>query len=147
MIKLISHRGNLTGINPDCENNLTYIQQAIDAGFDVEIDIWFLNGNFYLGHDKPTYLVGYFWLKQRSSKLWCHAKNLDAILQMSKTKNLHYFWHENDKMTLTSKGIPWLYPKNYLNTGITVEFDFPPKTIPDVYGLCVDNPTEWKNIL
>lgn len=137
MIKIISHRGNIDGSKPDCENNPTYIQSALDLGFDVEIDVWFINGNFYLGHDSPIYLIEYFWLKQRSHKLWCHAKNFDAIVQLSKDSDINYFWHETDKMTLTSKGIPWCYPNNFIINGITVITD---NKIPckNIFGICTD---------
>ena len=33
------------------ENNPDYIMKAVDKGFDVEIDVWFKNNDFYLGHD------------------------------------------------------------------------------------------------
>lgn len=36
---LISHRGNLSGLNPDLENSEKYINTALSLGFDVEIDI------------------------------------------------------------------------------------------------------------
>ena len=32
---LISHRGNLTGKNPERENHPDYIKEALDLGFDV----------------------------------------------------------------------------------------------------------------
>lgn len=139
MIKIISHRGNIDGPKPDCENNPTYIQSALDLGFDVEIDIWFIDGNFYLGHDSPTYLVEYFWLKQRSNKLWFHAKNFNAVIQLSKDSDINYFWHENDKMTLTSKGIPWCYPNNFILNGITVITD-DKLSCKNIFGVCTDFP-------
>ena len=37
---LISHRGNLEGKNIELENDPTYIDSAIEKGFDVEIDLW-----------------------------------------------------------------------------------------------------------
>ena len=37
---LISHRGNLKGINPQRENEPLYIVEALEKGFDVEIDVW-----------------------------------------------------------------------------------------------------------
>ena len=54
-MKLISHRGNLEGPNPERENHPDYIYEAIQAGYDVEIDIWFVDGKFKLGHDEPQY--------------------------------------------------------------------------------------------
>ena len=48
---LISHRGNLNGIQKDKENEPEYIISAIDKGFDVEVDVRFENNKFFLGHD------------------------------------------------------------------------------------------------
>ena len=53
----ISHRGNTLGPDISKENSVDYINDAIKKGYDVEIDVWFEKENFYLGHDKPTYLV------------------------------------------------------------------------------------------
>jgi hypothetical protein len=39
-MKIISHRGNLNGSSTDIENHPTYIQAAINAGYDVEVDAW-----------------------------------------------------------------------------------------------------------
>jgi hypothetical protein len=36
---VISHRGNIDGSKSECENNPTYIQQALDQGFEVEVDV------------------------------------------------------------------------------------------------------------
>jgi hypothetical protein len=52
---LISHRGNISGPNPEQENHPDYIWAAIQAGYDVEVDVWFENGKFMLGHDEPQY--------------------------------------------------------------------------------------------
>ena len=54
---LISHRGNIDGPNSKLENNPTYIDRALDKGFNVEIDLWVYEKEFFLGHDEPTYLV------------------------------------------------------------------------------------------
>ena len=56
-IKLISHRGNLNGVNPDRENSPSYIQKAIFAGYDVEIDVRWWNDGIWLGHDTPDWEV------------------------------------------------------------------------------------------
>ena len=142
-MKIISHRGNLDGRKPDCENNPTYIDQAISAGFDVEIDVWFVEGEFFLGHDAPTYLIDSSWLVSRAASLWCHAKNMETIERMLMLEDVVCFWHETDRMTLTSNRIPWLYPNNYVSTGVTVELGEPRK-IPDVFGICTDHAVDWK---
>ena len=63
-MKLIAHRGNTEGPNPLEENKPEYIEQAIENGFDVEIDIWYITQTkqFFLGHNKPEYLITLFWL-------------------------------------------------------------------------------------
>ena len=48
---IISHRGNLDGRKPGRENKPDYIQEALDAGYDVEIDVWMINNELFLGHD------------------------------------------------------------------------------------------------
>jgi len=35
----ISHRGNLSGSQPEFENKPAYIVEALNKGFDVEIDV------------------------------------------------------------------------------------------------------------
>ena len=114
---LISHRGNLKG-KSKYENHPKYILDALSMGFDVEIDVWYLDHTFYLGHDKPQYRIKKDFLLKK--KLWCHAKNPKAIYELSKTKS-HYFWHQNDDYTLTSKGYIWVYPnKKYFKNSIIV---------------------------
>jgi hypothetical protein len=143
-MKIISHRGNLDGRKPECENNPTYIQQALDLGFDVEIDVWFVDGEFFLGHDSAIYHVESSWILGRAASLWCHAKNIEAMEQLLLMDDVICFWHETDKMTLTSSGILWMYPGNYNHKAITVELD-EPKNIPKVWGICTDYPSLWKN--
>jgi hypothetical protein len=104
---LISHRGNIDGPNEVRENSPYYIMEAIVMGFDVEVDVWFIDGKFWLGHDEPQYKTDYKFLM--NEKLWCHAKNLDALFEMKKYA-IHYFWHETDTVTLTSKNYVWAYP-------------------------------------
>ena len=76
---LISHRGNLTGKNKN-ENHPSHIKNALLMGFDVEVDIWHVNGAFYLGHDKPLYKINKYFLL--NPKLWSHAKNSNAIYEL-----------------------------------------------------------------
>ena len=110
-MKLISHRGNLNGKIPKEENSPKYILNALKEGFDVEIDVWYKDDNFFLGHDGPEYEVETKFLENK--KLWCHAKNLDALFNLSKTNSI-YFWHQEDDYTLTSNGYIWTYPGKIL---------------------------------
>ena len=134
----ISHRGNMTGINPKRENEPLYIVEALEKGFDVEIDVWYKKGQFYLGHDEPQYKVKREFLQNR--KLWCHTKNIDAFYHMVDDEKIHCFSHDKDEVALTSKGYFWslsntkmtdksisVMPSDYLDL---------PKNIA---GVCSDN--------
>ena len=110
----IAHRGNLNGPKPEFENNPDYINEAVGKGFDVEVDVWVLRGDFYLGHDGSQYRIDIEYLC--SYPLWCHAKNLDALVAMRRAGNIHCFWHENDMYTMTSRGWIWAYPGNDVNS-------------------------------
>lgn len=107
---LIAHRGNIVGQNLDRENTPDFINEAIEEGYDVEIDVWVVDGELYLGHDYPETKIEMDWIYSRSSKLWIHCKNLEAVSFMRNRIGLNWFWHQTDKVTLTSKGFLWCYP-------------------------------------
>jgi hypothetical protein len=110
-MKLISHRGNISGPNPTLENSPDYIDKAIDQSYDVEVDLWFYDNVIWLGHDLPVYAVNQKWLDDRVDYLWLHCKNVEFIDYISKAKlNFNYFWHQTDKVTLTSHKHIWAYP-------------------------------------
>jgi hypothetical protein len=142
-MKIISHRGNLSGPDPSLENNPVQINKVIDMGYDVEIDLWIKDNNFYLGHDEPYYKIDKYWLLNRKQNLWVHLKNLEAA-EIDSIGYLNYFWHESDKFTLTSKGIPWCFPKVYIKNGITVCLE--KNVVPDVkiMGICTDYVESYK---
>ena len=104
---LISHRGNLNGIQNDKENEPGYINTAINKGFDVEVDVRFENNKFFLGHDFSQFEINKEFLLNK--KIWCHAKTSEALSALDKIK-AHFFWHQEDDYTITSKGYIWTYP-------------------------------------
>tara|TARA_B100000131_G_C17707158_1_gene447237 strand:+ start:105 stop:563 length:459 start_codon:yes stop_codon:yes gene_type:complete len=103
----ISHRGNLDGPNIEKENSPDYIVSALNKGYDVEIDVWYIDNTILLGHDKPEHVVNLSFLK--NDRLWCHAKNVYALDFMLKN-NVHCFWHQEDEYSITSKNIIIAYP-------------------------------------
>jgi hypothetical protein len=139
---LISHRGNTTGRNLDRENDPLYIDEALRLGYDVELDVWFGDGVFYLGHDEPTYPVSSEYLKNH--KLWCHAKNIKALNELVK-QGMHCFWHQEDDVTLTSKGYMWTYPgKELTKKSIAVKPDRG-ADLGDISGVCSDYIKEYND--
>ena len=131
---LISHRGNLNG-KTDRENQPKYIEEAIFHDFDVEVDVWYDGKQFWLGHDKPQYKVSEGFLEHPN--LWCHAKNIDALYVMNTNYHIHCFWHQEDDVTLTSRGFFWTYPgKQLTEKSICV---LPEKKLDvEVAGVCSD---------
>ena len=128
-MKLIAHRGNIVGPNPLEENKLEYIEAAIAGGYDVEIDVRCEDHQFYLGHDEPQYYVPMTWLVKRKDKLWIHCKDFKSLDIFSNSPiDFNFFWHENDKYTLTSKGYIWTYPgQSYCSNSVIV--------MPEVFDL------------
>ena len=148
-MKLISHRGNIDGKNPEKENHPDYIWAAIQAGYDVEIDVWFKDNKFMLGHDEPQYEFPFELMQNHYSKLWLHCKNLEALemfLTLDATgSKLNYFWHESDKVTLTSKNIMWAYPGTQpLKGSIAVLPEWKEDDISQCAGICSDYIEKYK---
>ena len=53
----ISHRGLINGPDLNVENNPDQIEYLLSKHINVEIDIHFYKGNFYLDHDEPKYEI------------------------------------------------------------------------------------------
>lgn len=111
-MKLISHRGNLNGSNPELENHPHSIEKCLKMGYDVEIDVWCIDKKVLLGHDEPQHEVDIEFLKRPG--LWCHAKNRHALQTMIAEPDIHCFWHQEDDYTITSRGIIWCFPGKIL---------------------------------
>ena len=142
-MKLISHRGNISGPNPERENHPEYIFEALQAGYDVEIDVWFVDNKFMLGHDEPQYEFPFELLNNNYSRLWLHCKNLDALsklIELDPTgQKVSYFWHENDKVTLTSKNVIWSHPNNApIKNSIAVMPEVNSYDVSECSGVCSD---------
>lgn len=154
-MKYIAHRGNTMGPCPELENTATYIESALMLGFDVEIDVWYQYGEFYLGHDEPKENVTAEFLAKDG--VWCHAKNTQALREMLKFEGINCFFHDTDACTLTSKGQIWSYPTNKDLTELSVVvcpemanagrvLSSMPKAFQDSYGLCSDYVGVYKKL-
>lgn len=142
---LISHRGNLIVKNTERENSPDYIDEAINLGYDVEIDIWSISGQLFLGHDSPQYEITELWLNHRIDKLWVHCKNIEAVEYFNSIRKYNYFWHEEDTVTLTSKGFIWAYPgKQPIRNSIAVMPEINNDTIDLCAGICSDYILKYK---
>lgn len=141
-MKLIAHRGNINGTNPERENTIDYIEEAIQLGYDVEIDLRLYKGGLYLGHDEPEQEAPFTWLLRFKDLLWCHAKDIPT-LRMLMDLGMHTFMHDTDDATLTSKGYIWTYPGKTLVPGAIAVLH--PSPIPTgVGGICSDDIGDYK---
>ena len=151
LMKFISHRGNLIGSYPDLENRPEYILNALDSGFDCECDVWWKDDSWWLGHDRPEYMIGAEFLTHEG--LWIHAKNTDALTRLNNLDRLNrmnnfptmnYFWHDSDAYTVTSKGYIWAYPGSKLTSEIicvmpeNAEPIYTKDEKAECYGVCSD---------
>lgn len=141
-MKLISHRGLLDGPDKEAENNPFQIKSVLNKGFDCEIDVWFVNSTFFLGHDNPVYEIPFKFLEQPG--LWIHAKNLDALYVLGADPKLNFFWHQEDDFTLTSQGFIWTFPGRPLTKhSVMVMPEWHDETLTkvgehDCYAVCSD---------
>lgn len=143
---IISHRGNLTGPGTCEENSPISVDRALELGFDVEVDLWCVEGQLYLGHDYAKYPISESWLKLRFVTLWVHCKNLEAVEWAMRHEHIHFFWHDEAPITLTSKGYVWVHP---LQNPIANSIHVLPETLghftTQCGGVCTDYPIRYSS--
>jgi hypothetical protein len=136
----IAHRGNTVGPQPSFENKQSYLQEALDEGYHVEVDIQLWRGALYYGHDEPTSHVDEKFIK--GNRVICHAKTIETIGPLM-DMGCHTFFHQEDDLTLTSKNYIWCYPGKFAYNSRAIWLDLHdvalPDDIPDIYGICGDN--------
>ena len=143
-MKLISHRGNLKGPIPNKENRPSYIDCAIKLGYEVEVDIRFIGGEFYLGHDTPDYRIPPSWILLRMDNLWFHCKDIDSAHELKRlNEGIKFFCHSNDPYIITSTGNLWVHDLNMtLNNNCIIPLltkkEMDSYNINYVYAICSD---------
>lgn len=160
----ISHRGNINGKNPERENSPDYILEAIEKGYEVEVDLWLIKNKWYFGHDEPTYNVDLEHYTKYFNKFWFHCKNLQAYGTLLVGKNFiiygehphsldngeKFFWHQNDDFTLTSNNKIWTYPgKELCDFSICVlpeNANYTKEELKICWGICSDFIEKYKNL-
>lgn len=141
MVKLIAHRGNLRGPNLERENSPTYLIEALQEGFFVEVDVRLIEGKLYSGHDIPQYPIEIGLLKM--PRVYVHAKTISTLHYfLSSHPDVHVFFHNNDEATITSKGEIWTYPgKELTSLSICVMPEWSSQrweNLTNVAGVCSD---------
>jgi len=143
-VKYIAHRALFDGPDPARENHPDQILAALAAGWDCEIDVWWDDKHWYLGHDVPEHQVTKNFLYRPG--LWMHCKNLEALTRVATLRTVekaHFFWHNTDDYTLTSHGFIWTYPGKELTEDaiwnqpeIDIDWRVNVKNQVECYGIC-----------
>jgi len=145
---IISHRANTNGPNTAYfgENHPSSIKYVLSLGFNVEIDVRYLNNKFVLGHDKAEYEVGdnFFY----NDRMWVHCKNIEALEKLISNPLINAFYHDKDDCVLTSQGFIWTYPdaKNILTSksiAVMIE-NVDGWDLNNCAGVCTDLPFKFK---
>lgn len=107
---IISHRGNINGPVPGKENRPSYIDAALGLGYEVEVDLRYIDGEFWLGHDEPQYKINESWMELRKEKIWYHCKDIYSALELTKKENkFKFFCHSQDEFVITSRNKLWVH--------------------------------------
>jgi hypothetical protein len=148
-MKIISHRGNINGVMPEKENRPSYVDCAIQLGYDVEIDIRCINDKLYLGHDTPDYEISPTWIDLRKNHLWFHCKNSEAAYKLSHLKNIKYFCHTQDPFVLVNDKYIWVHDLSMITPNSIIPLLSSDLTdlyfkYKSVYAICTDYPSKIK---
>ena len=143
----ISHRGNIGGINIAGENSEESILEAINQGYECEIDVWYKNGEYFLGHETPQFITSINFLKK--DKLWIHCKNIEALYQIHNLSKC--FFHNGDDVVLTSNNFLWTYVGKLLTPDsicVLPELSkYSLEHLKNCYAICSDNIQYYKNLI
>lgn len=100
-MEFISHRGNTNGREPSLENTPNHILNAA-VKFRVEIDVWKINGEYFLGHDEPKHKIDRSFLLD--DRLLLHCKNLDSFMEFGRSGFGESFFQTDELVVRTSMG-------------------------------------------
>lgn len=141
---IISHRGYLNGPDSTIENHPDQINKLLSI-MNVEIDVRYIEGKWWLGHDGPQYQVERDFLDRQG--LWLHCKDIQTLRQVKDEGfKAEYFFHQNDDCSLTSSGLIWTFPgKPVKHSSVAValsEQELNAVPCHNVAGVCTDYPTK-----
>lgn len=150
----IAHRGLFNGTNPNTENSPMQIAEALANGFEVEVDIRYLQGKFYLGHDSAQYEVQSNFVL--NTRIWFHAKSIQTLEVLLHNGCSKLFFHDSDEATIavdTGNQARWIwtYPgKKLTKRSIAVmpeRANYTQEELAGCAGICSDYVAEYKRDL
>jgi|JI10StandDraft_1071094.scaffolds.fasta_scaffold07924_20 glycerophosphoryl diester phosphodiesterase len=105
----VAHRGLLNGPNPQKENTIEQINEAISKGYYVELDVRLIDNEFYLGHDNPCECVCLEFLE--NEKIFTHCKDKASWELLKDNPLVNCFLHDEEDYCITSRGYKWNHIK------------------------------------
>ena len=120
--QFLCHRGNYeTKFVPD-ENRPDIVDRRIRDGYGVELDLWFRDERYWLGHDEPQYQISFEWLLYNLSKKYIHCKDGPTFEHMllrcgREGYSPNLFYHTNEDYALTTRGDVICHPGKALLEG------------------------------
>lgn len=152
-MKFISHRGNLHGPNTALENDPIHLLSILrTTSYDIEVDVWSFNSLLLLSHDledkkKITFEEFDHMFSSYKNRLWVHCKNIEALIQLSKT-SYNCFGHNDDSFVLTSKLNIFTKPGIISSDSITVMpeliYDDEDFSVFNCKGILTDYPIKYE---
>lgn len=139
-MKFIANAGNIEGRFPIYENRLDYVDSALLGGYDVKVDVWWHNDEFYLGTDYPRYTVPPMFLELPN--VWCQAKNIRALEKLLEIST-HSLWFtelfDYQNVVLSSQNVIWSADQLKDTSNYVLYVDQMEGVVPEIYGICCNN--------
>ena len=128
MAFLISHRGNIEGINLEREDSPEYVQEALKKGYHCMVDVWLVGGQHVaLGTEAAYFPTTIEFLKDQ--RIICNARSPEA-LEFLLRNEVHCFTLSETSFTLTNGGLIWVKPGGTITPRGVITM--PEWTLPDV---------------
>ena len=113
--QFIAHRGNVEGRFAIDENKQEKIDALNRKGIACEIDVWYKDDIYWLGHDAPETQISFEWLMEYLPCRLIHCKNREALDNLHRTcgklgYNVNLFYHTMEDYALTSRGHIIVHP-------------------------------------
>jgi hypothetical protein len=150
-MRIYSHRGNVSGKSPH-ENEPAFVRECIAQGFHVEIDLWSVDGAWWLGHDGPAHAIALDEFDRDEVIFHLKTPHVPPLVRADA------FAIENDAWVLTRKGLLWT---NYGQTPTPHSVMCAPELVGDgqplagfvraiqrqAAGICTDYPVLVRSLL
>jgi hypothetical protein len=113
--QFIAHRGNVDGRIAHTENKPETIQELNRKGIACEIDVWYIENKYWLGHDAPETEISFEWLMDYLPLRLIHCKHREALDNLHRLcgklgYDINLFYHTVEDYALTSRGHIIVHP-------------------------------------